>query len=195
MTTSIDVLNFWFGPLTKATDFPKERFKLWFVKDPAVDQEIAEKFGDLLEKNLSDWAAKPRGRLAQILVFDQFPRHIYRDSPQAFAWDAQAMQLTLEGIKAGIDKKLFPVERGFFYMPLQHIEDLKIQEASIEAYSQLVEEAPDAVKPFCAEFLKYARLHQEVIVRFGRYPHRNKILGRPSIPEEEEFLKQPGSSF
>lgn len=195
MTTKNDILDFWFGPLTKPTDFPQDRFELWFMKDEKLDEEIRLKFGHLLQENLDDWSIDPRGRLAQIIVLDQFSRHIYRNTPQAFAFDIQSMNLTLEGIKSGMDKKLFPVERGFFYMPLQHIEDVRVQEASIEAYSNLVEEAPDEVKPMCQEFLKYAKMHQEVIIRFGRYPHRNKILGRTSTPEEVEFLKQPGSSF
>lgn len=195
MTTKSDILDFWFGPLTGPTDFPQDRFKLWFVKDEKVDEEIRLKFGHLLEENLDEWSSDPRGRLAQIIVLDQFSRHIYRNTPQAFAFDTQSMNLTLEGIKTGMDKKLFPVERGFFYMPLQHIEDVRVQEASIKAYSNLVEEAPEEIKPMCQEFLKYAKMHQEVIIRFGRYPHRNTILGRTSTPEEVEFLKQPGSSF
>ena len=190
-----DILDFWFGPLSGPKDFPVDHSSMWFVKDAKTDHKILQKFGFLFEKNLNDWSIDSRGRLARILVLDQFSRNIYRNTPQAFQFDPEALSLTVEGIQLEMDKELFPVERGFFYMPLQHSEDLTIQDQSITAYSRLVEEAPEEVKEQCQGFLSFAEQHRAIIARFGRYPHRNAILGRLSTSEELDFLKQPGSSF
>lgn len=193
--TKNDILDFWFGPLSGPEDFPPDRLSMWFVKDPKTDQKILQQFGFLFEKNLEDWSIDSRGRLAHIIVLDQFSRNIYRNTSQAFQFDPEALSLTLKGMQLEVDKDLFPVERGFFYMPLQHSEDLTIQDQSITAYSQLVEEAPEKVKEQCRGFLSSAEKHRAIIARFGRYPHRNMILGRLSTSEELDFLKQPGSSF
>ncbi len=174
------VIEFWFKELS-----PKQ----WWVKDDALDQAIKTRFEPtLIEaklRQLADWRYQPRGRLAEIIVLDQFSRNIYRDTPQAFAADECAVQLTLAAIEAGDDRSLIQQERLFLYMPLMHSEDPNMHEIAIEVFSALGLE----------ENLEYERQHKAIIDRFGRYPHRNEILGRESTPEEIEFLKQPGSSF
>lgn len=174
------VIEFWFKELT-----PKQ----WWVKDEALDKTIKERFeSTLIEaklRRLAEWRYQPRGRLAEIIVLDQFSRNIYRDTPDAFAADQLAQQLTLVAIEAGDDRSLTQQERLFIYMPLMHSEDPEIHEIAIEVFTSLGLE----------ENLDYERQHKAIIDRFGRYPHRNAILGRESTPEELEFLKQPGSSF
>jgi len=174
------VIEFWFEELT-----PKQ----WWVKDEALDKTIKERFeSTLIEaklRRLAEWRYQPRGRLAEIIVLDQFSRNIYRDTPDAFAADQLAQQLTLVAIEAGDDRSLTQQERLFIYMPLMHSEDPEMHEIAIEVFTALGLE----------ENLDYERQHKAIIDRFGRYPHRNAILGRESTPEELEFLKQPGSSF
>ena len=133
--------------------------------------------------------------MALILCCDQFPRNIFRGTPGAFAYDARALQLSLSGIERGWDRQLRCVERAFFYLPLEHSEDRGHQERSVELFGELLREAPEAQKSGFESFLDYARRHREIIAQFGRFPHRNRILGRVSTPEERAFLKQPGSSF
>lgn len=174
------VIEFWFLELK-----PEQ----WWVKDPELDQLIEQRFSDYLQaaKNhqLATWRDQPRGRLAEIIVLDQFSRNIHRDTPDAFAADDQAVQLTLKTIESGDDLSLTPNERSFIYMPLMHSEASHIHELAVEKFTQLGNESN----------LQFELKHKEIIDRFGRYPHRNDILGRESTPEEIEFLKQAGSSF
>lgn len=193
--TPKDILHYWFGKITKADDFPTDHLDLWFKKDEKVDKEIDEKFGHLLSEDLSKWNTEPRSRLAHLIVLDQFPRHIYRNTSDAFKYDEKALPIATDGIQQGFDKELFPIERAFFYMPLQHSEELKIQDLAIKCYRILHDEVSDHVKPMYGEFLKYAVRHRDVIVEFGRFPHRNPILNRPSTPEEEAYLKEEGAGF
>lgn len=169
--TPQDVLNFW---------FVESGFKKWYAKDPIFDQAIRERFGALHEQALRDelnnWRATPEGRLAEIILLDQFSRNIYRDSAKAFAGDALALQLAQEAVASGADQSVGLERRAFFYMPYMHSESKEAQLAGMP----LFESTPNA---------KYAREHKEIIDRFGRYPHRNAILGRDSTPEEIEFLK------
>jgi uncharacterized protein (DUF924 family) len=130
-----------------------------------------------------------------VVVLDQFPRNIYRGQPRAFAYDDKALAITLEGIGQAVDRRLGLHERAFFYLPLEHSESLEIQDRSVERYASLVLSQPLEQREPARNYLNYAWQHYEIIKRFGRYPHRNAILGRPSTPEESEFLQQPGSSF
>ena len=130
-----------------------------------------------------------------LIVFDQFPHHIYRDQPQAFATDPQALALCLEMIEADEDQLLTSIERVFLYLPLEHAESNEMQDQSVSLYEKLVREAPADERALFDDFLKYAQSHRDVVARFGRFPHRNEILGRASTAEEVEFLKQPGSRF
>jgi uncharacterized protein (DUF924 family) len=175
-----DILAFWFGELQPAQ---------WFRPDAALDASIATRFGATLvalrQQVPSAWTTSARGTLAAVIVLDQFPRNIHRGTPDAFASDATALALAAGLIAKGGDRELSEVERQFLYMPYQHAEDLSVQERSLELYRALGN----------ANVLDFATRHRDIIARFGRFPHRNAIVARPSTPEEVAFLQQPGSSF
>ncbi|MGI9535182.1 MAG: DUF924 family protein [Thermodesulfobacteriota bacterium] len=195
------ILEFWFGDL-KENGIPDEKKqKIWWAKDEKTDKYIKNRFENHLiqakNEELESWRITPRGLLAFIILTDQFSRNIYRGNPLAFSQDEMALQGTLEGINKGMDTKLYAVERVFFHMPLMHSEDIEIQSKSINYFSRMEKDYLD--KPDIYILLKgnkkYAEKHYEIIKRFGRFPHRNKVLGRVSTAEEIEFLKHPGSSF
>jgi uncharacterized protein (DUF924 family) len=144
---------------------------------------------------LDHWASNARDRLALILLTDQFPRTIYRGLAKAFAFDSQALALSRDGIDAGFDLSLRPLERVFFYMPLEHSESLADQDRSFSLFRQLVEQVGPDHKPTFQEYLDFAVRHRDIINRFGRFPHRNEVLARTSTAEELMFLQQPGASF
>ncbi len=193
------VLAFWFGAPGSAAEIAGRQGKLWFGKSPANDQAVIDRFAATLTAatagHLDHWTYTPRGRLALVIVLDQFPHHIYRDRPQAFATDPQSLALSLDALESGEDRQLAPIERVFLYLPLEHAESLAMQERSVSLYEQLAHEAAVDERALFDNFLDYARKHRDVVARFGRFPHRNTILGRPSTPDELEFLKQPGSRF
>ena len=193
------VLKFWFGALESASSFPDDKSGRWFIKDEKFDALIAEDFLDYVEAEdrgeLAYWAQSPHGALALILVLDQFRRNIYRGKPEAFSGDERAIAICLDGIEAGHDQALFPIERAFFYMPLMHSEDIELSDKGIELFAALAESAPAPITDFLKSNHDYMIRHRDIIARFGRYPHRNNILGRSSTEEELEFLKEPGSSF
>ncbi|ACE85694.1 DUF924 family protein [Cellvibrio japonicus] len=174
------VLDFWFNELTPAH---------WWKKDEVLDKTIAERFTGLHEQatrnELFGWRTHAKGALAEIIVLDQFSRNIYRDLPAAFASDAQALALAQTAIGQGVDQALSPVERSFLYLPFMHSESRLIHQQAVALYTQLGE----------ALNLEFELKHKVIIDRFGRYPHRNTILGRNSSAEEMDFLTQPGSSF
>jgi uncharacterized protein (DUF924 family) len=194
-----DVLDFWFGPAGSASEIAGRQRKLWFGKSQANDQTVTDRFSATLVAatagQLDHWANTPRGRLALVIVLDQFPHHLYRDQPQAFATDPQALALSLDALAAGEDRQLALVERVFLYLPLEHAESMAMQDLSVSLYEKLAREAAPSERLLFEDFLKYARQHRDVVARFGRYPHRNAILGRASTADELEFLKQPGSRF
>ena len=185
------VLDFWFGPDPAA--YAERGKSLWFVKRLDVDEEIRRRFGALharaVKRELDDWCDTSEGCLALVIVLDQFSRNLYRDSAQAFAADTQAREIANRAIERGFDSTLTPLQRGFLYLPFEHSESLADQQRSMQLFEGL-RDFPETV-----EMARYAQLHYDVIKRFGRYPHRNKILGRPSTGEELQFLSQPGSSF
>lgn len=200
MERAEEILQFWFGELDEGGwDFDPARYDLWFGKSPETDRVVTERFGEdaraAAEGRLDPWAETPRGRLALVLLLDQFPRHIHRGKPEAWAQDPKAQRIVLEGLARGHDQALRPIERSFFYLPFEHAEDAALQARSVALYRALAEAAPEAVRARYASFLDYAIRHQVIIDRFGRFPHRNAILGRQSTPEEEAFLLEPGSSF
>lgn len=170
------VLDFWFRELTPAD---------WFEAGESLDPLVRERFSALHQQaasgNLEDWADSPLGRLALILVLDQFSRHIHRGTPRAFASDRRAQELALEGIEAGMDTHLSFGQRHFFYMPLMHAEDPELQRLSMERFNQL--------KSFAEQLLVFARDHQSEIERFGRFPYRNAALGRPDTAAETEYMQ------
>ena len=187
-----DVLDFWFLPPDNP-GYGQSRME-WFRKDDAFDARIGARFGALIdaavEGGLHAWNATPHCALAHLIVLDQFTRNVYRGTPRAFAGDSQALALAVALTQAGQDQQLPPMLRAFAYLPFEHAEDLAMQARAVELF-QLLSQA----QPGFENMLDYAQRHQEVIARFGRFPHRNAILGRPSTPEEVEFLRQPGSSF
>ena len=186
------VLEYWFGA-PGAPEHGTQR-TLWFDKDDAFDREIAQRFGALIEQamrgELDAWAARPAGALAQIIVLDQFTRNAFRDTPRAFAGDARALAAARALVEAQLDAALTPIERSFVYLPFEHAEGLEMQNEGVRLYTRLV-----AIAPEQASGLDYAERHRAIIERFGRFPHRNRILGRQSTPEEIEFLKTSGSGF
>jgi uncharacterized protein (DUF924 family) len=193
LATRDAVLDFWFLP--PADPGHGSTRTAWFKKDPAFDAEIGKRFGDVIEQavagGLKEWdASGPRGVLARILVLDQFTRNTGRDTPAAFAGDAQALAAAQELVASGAHLALAPHERWFAYMPFEHAEDAQSQAKSIELFTALAEAAPGY-----EGVLDYAHRHRGVIARFGRFPHRNAILGRASTPEEEAYLAQPGAGF
>lgn len=194
-----DLLDFWFGDVPPQGPVPPERLRFWFTGGDETDGRIRERFENLVQRGaggeFDSWSSSPRGRLALIVLLDQFPRNIHRKTPAAYAHDPKALELSLAGLRAGDDRSLATLEKAFFYLPLEHSEDLRMQEQSVDAFRRLLEEAPAALKAPCESFYDYAVRHRDVIARFGRFPHRNRVLGRASTPEEEEFLTQPGSSF
>ncbi|MDZ5632939.1 DUF924 family protein [Janthinobacterium sp. GMG1] len=187
-----DVLDFWFLPPDNP-DYGQSRME-WFRKDDGFDAQIRERFGALIDAaidgGLREWDATPHGALARLIVLDQFTRNVYRGTPRAFAGDARALALAIALTQAGQDGQLPPMLRAFAYLPFEHAEDLAMQARAVELF-QLLSQA----QPGFDGMLDYAERHQEVIARFGRFPHRNAILGRASTPQEVEFLRQPGSSF
>lgn len=200
MTTQPEnILDFWFGPSGTAAEIVGRQRKLWFGKSAANDQAVTEQFADTLVEatagQFNHWADTPRGLLALLIVFDQFPHHIHRNQPQAFATDPQALALSLAALKAGEDQLLTPIERVFLYLPLEHAETNEMQDLSVSLYEKLVREAISEERALFEDFLKYARQHRDVVARFGRFPHRNAILGRASTSDELVFLEQPGSRF
>jgi len=180
MKNSKDVLDFWFKELD-----PKMRF----AKDRTLDQKIRDQFlvtfNEALNGKTADWRQTPEGRLAEIIVLDQFSRNMFRDTPQAFSGDSLALQLAQAAVASGDDQKIPVDQQAFLYMPYMHSEDPQIHEQAVILFS----------KAGLEQALEYEYAHKKIIDRFGRYPHRNQILGRLSTPEEIEFLKQDGSSF
>ncbi len=182
-----EVLDFWFGPAPHAAR-PE-----WFRKDAAFDATIRERFGAAigaaLAGGLGEWCADAHGALARVIVLDQFTRNVYRDTPRAFAGDARALATAEYAIARGFERDLDGFERWFLYLPFEHSEDLAVQERSLALFAKLAEDTGDRSP------LEWAEKHAAVIRRFGRYPHRNGVLGRVSTPEEVAFLREPGSRF
>lgn len=192
-TTPEDILGFWFaGPADDAGHIA-ERIEVWFKVDAAFDATVREQFSDVLERAIAGhfdhWPATARGALALIVMLDQFPRNIYRNTPRAFASDARALAVTRDGIARGIDVELALFERVFFYIPFEHAEDLEAQDRCVHHYRQLLETADPAFHEIAAFCVEAGKAHREVIRRFGRFPHRNPILDREPAREEIEWLK------
>ena len=193
------VLSFWFEDATRSPEALQRRNAVWFRVDPAFDSTCAARFAALLEDaardGLDSWAGSAHGRLALVLLLDQMPRNIHRGSPDAFMHDTQAAAHCVAGIESGQDRALHPIERTFLYMPLQHAEDLDLQRRSVEQFESLVAEADDAWRECLTENLRHAREHHDIIERFGRFPHRNRILGRESTEEELRYLADGAPTF
>lgn len=194
MKQASDLLAMWFAGLGQPDTDPL--MKRWFGSDPQSDAQLRRDFGPLLAEaeagGLQRWEDEPESMLALVVLLDQFSRNLHRGSGQAFANDARARDLAARALEQGWDQRFSPLERMFFYLPFEHSESLADQERCVELFEALNQQQGDA---FFANTLDYARRHRDVIARFGRFPHRNQRLGRPSTPEEEAFLRTPGSSF
>jgi uncharacterized protein (DUF924 family) len=191
-----DVLYFWLG---FPGDPPLRNVERWWKQDAEFDQECRTRFGSLVDAGargeLAEWRATPHGRIALVILFDQLSRNIYRSTPRAFAQDGLARDVALESIAKGDEHTFSPIERSFLYMPFVHAEDVGLQHQSVASWTRLVAQAPSDLKKYLERGLSSAKQHEEIIERFGRFPHRNAILGRTSTKEEASFLKTPGSSF
>lgn len=186
-----DVLEFWFGA-PDSPEFGRPRAP-WFVKSAEFDALIRDRFGATHEAAMAGaldaWSARPLGALALAVTLDQFPRNMFRGTPRAFVADARALALARSVVARGFDAALMPVQRWFAYLPFEHAEDIAAQREALRLFERLAGDAAGAGT------FAYAMRHYAVIERFGRFPHRNAILGRESTPEERAFLAQPGSSF
>lgn len=192
------LLEAWFGETLADASSISDRMGWWFSSDENQDAELRERFGDLVDRcahgQCYDWLEHPEGRLALILALDQLPRNLFRGTPRAFKYDAYTAALSLAAAHTGEDRKLQPVQRVFLYMPLQHFEDLQAQEAGVMLYERLARENPDCAS-YEKGFLPYARLHRDIIARFGRFPHRNRVLNRENTPAETEYLAGDAPTF
>lgn len=192
-----DVILFWFGEPGAP---PLANVASWWKKDVAFDRKIKDRFERTLDRGLAgelvDWEASPRGRLGLVLLYDQLSRNMYRGTPRSFAQDGLALAVATKAIEAGDEAVLSPLEMKFLLMPFMHAEDVALQRTGLDGFIKLRDAATD--EKLRASFdtsVKYARMHMAIIERFGRFPHRNAILGRTTTPEEADFLKEPHSSF
>ena len=188
-----EILGFWFGDLGHADLPSSDRTNLWFGENPTLKDVMITTFGKeydaALEDGLKEWRDTPRGRLALIILLDQFSRSLYRNSEKAFKYDKRAQRLCIEGLRKKMDQSLTLIERVFFYMPLVHAEDEKIQDQAIQLFQNLVSLSMSETTQVYQLFLAYAYAHFRVIKEFGRFPQRNSTLGRKSTADEIAFLK------
>ena len=194
-----DILHFWFGSFPTPYTSDDSKFDMWFKNGAAYDSDIFIRFGVDYDKaingELDHWLHSYRGRMALIILLDQFSRHIHRGTAAAFAQDEKAQAICIDGIGAGDDARLHAVERSFFYLPLEHAEDIEKQQLSLRAYSQLVKDVPEEHRKSYELNLKFAQDHHHVIERFGRFPELNEILGRRSSEEELAFIASGEHAF
>jgi uncharacterized protein (DUF924 family) len=196
------VLGYWFGEADGSSitlDALRGRLALWFGENAETDAHIRSTFAtelvDAAAGRLDRWAESARGRLALVVVYDQFPRNAHRGTPEAFAHDAHALALTEAGLEAGAHAGMNTAHRIAFYLPLMHAEDRVRQQRSLDLYSRLFDDSHAHLRPAMALVKEAAERHFRIVERFGRYPHRNATLGRATTPEEAEFMKHPDSSY
>ena len=193
------ILDFWFGELDPNGCADAEHVQRWWKKDTAFDEHVRRHFASehraVSSGERDDWLSEPRGRLASIIVLDQFSRNMFRGTSQMFDYDVQARLIATTGIDLKFDSQLQTDERAFFYMPLMHSENIADQERSVALWTQCSDETSAELRERVGNTLGYAIQHRDIVARFGRFPHRNEILGRPSTEVELEFLAGPGSSF
>ena len=196
---ALDLLDFWFAGALHDPDAIQERSAVWFGGGEAFDQACEQRFAGTLERaaarRLDHWAETARGTLALIILLDQLPRNIHRGTPAAFESDALALEHCVAGLEAGFDRALELIERAFFYLPLQHAEDGSAQDRSVAATEALVTDASEALRAQFERTLGYAVEHRDIVHRFGRFPHRNRLLKRDSTREERDYLEAGAPSF
>ena len=193
------ILTFWFKERQLSAPQIDRRMDVWFGEDELFDHEIRKEFTNDVELasdgKLDHWAHKPRGRLALILLLDQFRRNIHRGTAEAYQKDKVALKLCVEGAIAKKDEGLAPIERAFFYMPLQHAESRKVQDRSVALFNKLANAVSATYRETFATMAQFAELHRDIVAQFGRFPHRNKVLGRQNTPEEDEYLAGDSPDF
>lgn len=199
MDTANDILDYWFGDALSGAEALAAQARRWFGADPAHDAELRARFGDLVELaghgGLDHWRQAPESALALVLLLDQLPRNLYRGSGHAFSFDSRALSVTRHALDQGFDTAVHPVQAVFFYLPLEHAEDFALQDESVACFEALLAETPAFAEPFLRGTLHYAYEHRELIHRFGRFPHRNALLGRLSSPDELDYLNGGSTSF
>lgn len=192
IATPDDVLSFWFDPPAANQADAMQKVQRWFSGGPDMDREVTERFGAAVEKalagGLDEWTTTSRGRLALVLLLDQFTRNVYRGDPKTYSGDARAQRVTLEAFDRGLDRELPYIERAFLSLPLLHSEDPAHQARVAEIADDLARTAPPEYKQVAAMQAENGRKFRQLLERFGRFPHRNEILGRPSTQAEEAFL-------
>jgi uncharacterized protein (DUF924 family) len=197
--TPESVLRFWFGDNLDSPAAVDERSRLWFEGSRDFDGLIREQFEDLpasaKQGQLDSWRLGARSNLALVLVLDQLPRNLYRGSALCFSYDSLAYEVAVTALEQGVDAELAPLEATFLYLPFEHAEDVGAQARSVSLFRSLLDRAPATHHPHFESFLSYAVRHREVIERFGRFPHRNALLGRPSTEEERSYLESGGETF
>jgi uncharacterized protein (DUF924 family) len=199
LTGPEDILQFWFGDATEAPAKAEAQMSLWFEVSPATDADIRERFGAAVEAagrgERASWIRAPRSTLALVVLLDQFPRNIWRGTARAFAHDEQALAIARQAVAAGFLSALAPIEQPFLALPFQHSESLDAQRESLRLCDEIVANAPPEWRSLLESFNWHAQRHRELIERFGRFPHRNAVLGRESTGEERAHLDAGGENF
>ena len=194
-----EVLDFWFGPIDESGSAAPEKSKRWFGGGPDFDAEVRARFEPawhaIAAGEKDDWLDTPRGKLAAIIVLDQLSRNMFRDMAKMYAADDRAIALALGAIERGDDRTLPLAMRTFLYMPLMHAEDVELQDRCVALFESLRDELEGDRRERIAGHVEYARRHRDVVARFGRFPHRNAILGRETTPEEAAFLAEKPTGF
>lgn len=194
-----DVLQFWFADAAESPAKAEARLPLWFEATAEVDARIRDRYGATVEAaargELESWTHAPRPTLALVVLLDQLPRNIWRGTARAFAHDAQALAVARQAVTAGFPGQLAPIEQPFLVMPYEHSESLAVQHEALRFCREIVASAPPAWRPFLESFVPFLQQHYDLIARFGRFPHRNAVLGRASTPEEAAYLAGGGKTF
>ncbi|MCY3620715.1 MAG: DUF924 domain-containing protein [Gammaproteobacteria bacterium] len=194
--TPMQVVEFWLGAAPDDLESVTVASKRWYRTDDGFDTEIRDRFGAAIEQaqrgSFADWAETPHGALALVILLDQFPRNAYRGTADAFAGDPVALAVAGNAVERGFDRRLACPGRAFLYHPFEHSEDPEDQERSVVLFETLAAQAPEEWGEFAADFVPYAHAHRDVIARFGRFPHRNSILGRVDTSEERAYLDRGG---
>lgn len=193
------ILSFWFKEQELTAPQIDRRMDMWFSEDPVFDLEIEKEFADDISAasagTLDHWATDPHGRLALIILIDQFRRNIYRNTAKAFSKDKLALKLCVEGAMEKKDRSLTPIQRVFFYMPLQHTESRKVQAKSVELYNRLAEAVSPTYRETFLTVAQFAELHKDIVDQYGRFPHRNELLNRENTAEEAKYLAGDSPDF
>lgn len=194
-----EILSFWFKEQALSAPQIDRRMDIWFGEDAVFDLDVEKQFADDVNRaskgELDRWAAEPRGRLALIILLDQFRRNIHRNTAKAFSHDKIALKLCVEGAMEKADRSLTSIQRVFFYMPLQHAESPKVQAKSVALFNKLAESVSPTLRETFLTVAQFAELHKDIVDQFGRFPHRNKLLGRANTPEEDEYLAGDSPDF